>query len=56
MSISGAVTLGDIADRLPMLDAKCSQCDRRGRLNVANLIAVHGADMRPPDLREILAG
>ena len=56
MSNSGAVTLGDIADRLPMLDVACSKCDRRGRLSVAKLIAEHGADTRLPDLREILAG
>ena len=55
-SNSGAVTLGDVAGKLPMLDVTCSKCDRRGRLSVANLIAQHGADMRLPDLREILAG
>jgi len=31
VSNSGAVTLGDIAYRLPMLDVACSKCDRRGR-------------------------
>ena len=33
-----------------------ARSDRRGRLSVAKLIAEHGADMRLPDLREILAG
>jgi hypothetical protein len=56
MGNSGAVTLGDIADRLAMLDVACSKCDRRGRLSVAKLIAEHGSDMRLPDLRERLAG
>ncbi len=51
MSNSGAVTLGDIAGKLPMLNVACSKCERRGLLSVANLIAQHGADMRPPDLR-----
>ena len=39
-----------------MLHVACSKCDRRGGLSVAKLIAEHGADMRLPDLREILAG
>ena len=39
-----------------MLDVACSKCERRGRLSVAKLIAEHGADMRLPDLREILVG
>jgi hypothetical protein len=52
----GVAMLGDIADRLPMLDVACSKRDRRGRLSVAKLITQHGADMRLPDLREILAG
>jgi hypothetical protein len=56
MSNSGAATLGDVADRLPMLEVTCSKCERRGRLRTASLIAQHGADMRLPDLREILAG
>ena len=56
MSSSGAVTLDDLAGKLPMLDVACSKCDRRGGLSVAKLIAEHGADMRLPDLREILAG
>ena len=51
MSNSGAVTLGDVAGKLPMLDVACSKCERRGRLSVAKLIAERGADMRLPDLR-----
>jgi hypothetical protein len=56
MSSSGAVTLGEIAGRLPMLEVACSCCERRGRLNVAKLIERHGPDTRLPDLRVILAG
>ena len=52
----GAITFGDIADRLPMLNVAARNANRRGRLSVAKLIAEHGADMRLPDLREILAG
>jgi hypothetical protein len=42
-SNSGAVTLGDVAGKLGMLNVACSKCDRRGRLSVAKLIAEHGA-------------
>jgi hypothetical protein len=56
MSSSGAVTVEEIADRLPMLEVACSHCERRGRLDVAKLIERHGPDTRLPDLREILAG
>jgi hypothetical protein len=52
---SGAVTLGELAGRLPMLEVACSRCERRGRLNVAGLIERHGADARLPDLLETLA-
>jgi hypothetical protein len=31
---NGAVTLGDIADKIRMLEVACSRCERRGRLNV----------------------
>ena len=56
MSNSGAVTLGDLVNKLPMLDVACSKCDRRGRLSVAKLIEAHGADAKLPVLRGILAG
>jgi hypothetical protein len=36
VAVQRAVTLGDIADRSPMLDVVCSKCDRRGRLGTAS--------------------
>jgi len=56
MSNSGAVTLGEIASRLLMLEVACSRCERRGRLSVARLIEQHGADAKLPELRAVLAG
>src|SRR5947207_5971853 len=50
--LGGAVTLGDVAGKLAMLDVACSKCERRGRLSVAKLIAEHGADAKLPVLRE----
>jgi hypothetical protein len=53
---SGPVTLGDIADKITMLEVACSRCGRFGRLRVSRLIEQHGADAKLPALREILAG
>ena len=52
---SGAVTLGDIAQHLAVLDVACRKCNRRGRYKVANMIAKYGADANLPELRFILA-
>ena len=55
MNSSGAVTLGEIAGEIMMLEIACNHCDRRGRYRVARLIEQHGADMGLPALRGILA-
>jgi hypothetical protein len=39
----GAVTLGDIAGRITMLEVACDRCERRGRYRVARLMTEHGA-------------
>jgi hypothetical protein len=49
MSSSGAVMPDDLGGKLPMLDVACSKCTGAAG-------SVTGADMRLPDLREILAG
>jgi len=51
----GSVTLGDLIDRIAMLEVACSRCERRGRLQVDRLIERHG-DMELPELGRILAG
>jgi hypothetical protein len=48
MSSSGAITLGEIADRLPMLEVACSRCERHGRLRVARLIERYGENAAHP--------
>jgi hypothetical protein len=55
MSNSGAVTLGDIADKGPVLEIECLDCERFGRYRIAKLIEQHGANFGLPHLREILA-
>ncbi len=55
MPRSGAITLGDIAGKLAILEAACSKCDRSGRYRVARLIEQHGTDMGLPELRTIIA-
>jgi hypothetical protein len=37
------ITLGQVAERLFMLEIGCRKCDRYGRLQVARLTAEHGA-------------
>jgi hypothetical protein len=53
---SGAVTLGEIADRLPTLEVACDRCGRHGRLAVRRLIEQYGTGAKLPDLRAALAG
>jgi hypothetical protein len=55
VSNSGAVTLGDIAGRVTMLEIECAECGRFGRYRVDRLIEQHGANFGLPYLREILA-
>ncbi len=50
-----AVTLGDLAGRIAILEIMCSRCERRGRLRVDRLIEQHG-DAELPELRLTLAG
>ena len=54
MSI-GSNTLAEIAARLPMLEVRCTKCDRCGRYRITALIERYGADFAGPDLREKLS-
>jgi hypothetical protein len=47
------ITLADV--REPTFTIVCEPCGRRGRYNVQRLITKHGADMKLPDLKVILA-
>jgi hypothetical protein len=46
--------LGQIAARLPTIDAARNRRDRRGRLNTAGLAAAHRADMPIPGAATVL--
>ena len=50
----GSVTLGDLVDRIMMLEVACSRCERRGQLQVDRLLEQHG-DAELPKLRLVLA-
>ena len=50
----GSVTLGDLIDRIAMLEVACSRCERRGRLQVDRLLAQYG-DMELPERGRVLA-
>ncbi len=50
------LSLDDVGRRFDMLEVRCGNCTRRGRLRIDKLIDEHGRDMSLPDLRTILAG
>ena len=53
MPRGGAVILSDV--RAPTLSIVCERCGRYGRYDVQQLIAVHGADAKLPELLVTLA-
>ncbi len=53
---TGSLSLDNISKRFHMLDVRCGNCTRHGRLRIDKLIDEHGRDMSLPDLRVILAG
>jgi hypothetical protein len=48
-------SLGDFLGRVDRLEVRCRRCDRYGRLQLTKLIEEHGADMKGPELAELLA-
>ena len=54
--VTGSLSLDDISKRYRMLEVRCGNCPRRGRLSIDKLIDEYGRDMSLPDLRTILAG
>ena len=52
---SGSLSLAEIAERLTVLEVRCTKCDRRGRYRIATLIERYGADFAGPDLRDKLS-
>lgn len=52
---AGYITLGDLARCRTAVNVSCNRCERRGRLNVARLIALHGSHMPVPELRRVIA-
>ena len=54
--VTGSLSLDDVGKRYRMLEVRCGNCPRRGRLSIDKLIDEYGRDMSLPDLRTILAG
>jgi hypothetical protein len=48
--MNGSITLADLAARASHLEVACSRCERRGRYQLARLVATLGADFRMTDL------
>ena len=38
------ITLGEVAERIEIVEIRCGRCERHGRLSVARLLAEHGPD------------
>ena len=47
-------TLRDVAERISVIDIRCTKCDRHGRMKLSTLIERYGADLAVPDLRTTL--
>ena len=54
-SPSGVILLGQVAQRLDVLDVECGRCARRSRFRITRLIAEHGPDIPMPALARVLA-
>ncbi len=54
--MTGSLSLDDISKRFDMLEVRCGNCTRHGRLRIDKLIDEYGRDMSWPDLRNIRAG
>jgi hypothetical protein len=53
--VGDAITLAQVAAKIQMLEIACNKCGRCGRQGVQNLIAVHGAGIGLPELKDKLA-
>jgi hypothetical protein len=42
--VGNAITVGQVAERVRVLDVKCSRCGRAGRLSMSRLLLELGAD------------
>ena len=54
--MAGSLSLDDVNRRFHMLEVRCGNCTRHGRLRIGKLIDEYGRDTSLPDLRTILSG
>jgi hypothetical protein len=47
VTASDDITVGQVAERVRMLDVKCSRCDRVGRLSLSRVLLELGANAPP---------
>jgi hypothetical protein len=47
-------TLRDLAERISVIEIRCSKCDRHGRMKLSTLIERYGEAFAVPDLRTTL--
>ncbi len=54
-AMTESVSLGELADRLDVLEVQCTKCARRGRYRTATLVERYGRGLALPDLRSKLS-
>lgn len=52
---NGAVALGDVAAKASHIEVACSRCERKGRYQLARLVAAYGPEFPMTDLGAELA-
>jgi hypothetical protein len=50
------ITLGEVAERIEIIENRCERCDRHGRLSVARLLAEHGPNVDFGAVMRLLIG
>ena len=47
-------TLRDVAERISVIEIRCTKCDRHGRMKLSTLVERYGEAFAVPDLRTTL--
>ena len=54
MPRDGAITFGDLSDKLTVLNVSCTKCSRQGRYILARLVKAHGHSAKVIDWLDVI--